>query len=192
MLNFYYPRARQTCVVASVITDERSVRNLRCGKVFIKMNRLICATFLLLMIWSNIFSDVAQSATYHAVRNKWLDTEGLYYLDAKQNYQDTWAFVITRDGQNIPPKENDPDAPIKPGFYVGSQRYRFKKYSVTRTAVFFETETINGRAFRFLGKVRRETVCEIENVPELRGRFVEINGSKQKQTQVRFGHAVVC
>ena len=135
---------------------------------------------------------MSQTATARTANNKWLDTEGLYYLAAKQNNQAIWAFVITRQGRAIPPKENDPDAPTKPGFYMGTQHYPFGKYSVTRTMVSFETVTREGRSFRFRGTVHRKTVCAIENVPELRGQLVESKGATQKQTNVRFGHAVVC
>jgi hypothetical protein len=153
---------------------------------------LFRTALFLLLIGGITFGGTAQSMFYHTAQNKWLDTEGLYYLDAKQNHQDIWAFVITLRGQGIPPKENDPDAPTKPGFYIGSQYYRFIKYSVTRKLVSFETVKIDGRSFRFRGTVRRVTVCEIENIPELRGQLVEINGSTNKQKNVRFGHAVVC
>ena len=154
---------------------------------------MLFRTALFLLLTGGItFNGSAQSIFYHTAQNKWLDTEGLYYLDAKQNYQDIWAFVITLNGRAIPPKENDPDAPTKPGFYIGTQHFRFIKYSVTRKMVSFETVKIKGRSFRFQGMVRRRTVCENENIPELRGQLVEINGSTKKQKNVRFGHAVVC
>ncbi len=156
------------------------------------MNKLLCASLLILLICGSTFRGIAQSTLHQKVQNKWLDTEGLYYLDAKQNHQDIWAFVITLHGQAIPPKENDPSAPTKPGFYIGTQYYRFIKYSVTRKLVSFETVKIDGRSFRFRGTVRRGAVCEIENIPELRGRLIEINDSSRKQKNVRFGHAVVC
>lgn len=148
--------------------------------------------FCLFLIYGITFGVTAQRPAANSTKDKWLDTEGLYYLNAKQNHRDIWAFVITRHGQTIPQKENDPDAPTKPGFYLGSQRYRFVNYSVTRTAVAFETVKINGRSFRFRGRVRRGEVCGIENVPELRGQLIEIKGATQHQTKVRFGHAVVC
>jgi hypothetical protein len=153
---------------------------------------LFRTALFLLLIGGITFGGMAQSTFYSTTQKNWLDTEGLYYLSAKQNNQDLWAFVITRHGETISPKENDPDAPTKPGFYIGAQHYRFIKYSVTRKLVSFETVKIAGRSFRFQGTVRHRTVCDIENIPELRGQLVEINGSTQKRNPVRFSHAVVC
>lgn len=153
------------------------------------MRILLCITLLLLLTGRNTDCVLAQS---YAVPQEWLDTEGLYYLDTKQNDQDTWAFVIARNGRTIPHKDNDPHAPTKPGFYIGTKHYPFVKYSVTRTKVSFATKTIDGRSFQFQGTVRRTTACNIENIPDLSGRLIETNGSSRTQKTVRFAHAVVC
>lgn len=154
---------------------------------------MLIRNFLLLwLIWGISFCAIAQPTRTTTIKTKWLDTEGLYYLDTKQNQNDVWALVITRNGRSIPPKENDPSAPTKLGFYIGNQHYQFRTYTVTRATVFFQTAIVAGRSFRFRGTVRRLTICGFKNIPELRGRLVEINGSTRKQKNVRFGHAVVC
>ena len=72
---------------------------------FSKLSMLFRTALFLLLIGGITFSGSAQSIFYHTAKNKWLDTEGLYYLDAKQNHQDIWAFVITLHGKQFPPKK---------------------------------------------------------------------------------------
>lgn len=149
---------------------------------------LLRTAMLLLLIYSSVNS---QSASRQVTQDKWLDTEGLYYLDKKQNQNTIWALVITRYGRSIPPKENDPEAPTKPGLYVSDQHYPFITYTVTRTQVSFQTNKIAGRSFRFRGTVHRVTTDDFKKLPELRGQLVELNDTTQKQKNVRFGRAVI-
>ncbi len=143
------------------------------------------------LICGTTIGVIGQSTPAHSAKNKWLDTEGLYYLDNKQNLNDLWALIITRYGRPVPAKENDPDAPTKPGLHILDQHFKFITYTVTKNQVSFETEKINGRSFRFHGRVHRVTDADFTNLPALYGQLVETNGSTLKIKKVRFGRAVI-
>ena len=124
-------------------------------------------------------------------QRRWLDTEGLYYLDAGPDSELEQAFVITRDGKVIPPKDNDPDAPTLPGLYVAGTRFRFTSYRVTSGAVSFRTVSVRGVAYWFVGRVGREDVESIKSVPYVVGTLLRTKRGKTNSRKARFVHAVI-
>jgi hypothetical protein len=123
--------------------------------------------------------------------HRWLDTEGLYYLDGGHNSVDETSLVITRDGEAIPPKANDPDAPTLPGFYVSGTRYRFTSHRVSMRSVVFRTVSVGGVSYRFTGSVGREDVESIKNVPYVIGTLTTTKHGKTVRQKRRFVHAVI-
>jgi hypothetical protein len=116
---------------------------------------------------------------------------GLYYGGWDKEGND-FAFVISPDGRPIPPKANDPDAPTKPGFYEGEQRFDFSTSRVSPRGFSFRTVAINGKAFSFKGQFGCEAVDVIPEVPYLEGELTEMrNGRVVRKKKIHFGHAVV-
>ena len=116
---------------------------------------------------------------------------GLYY-GSWDNKGSNLAFVVSPDGHPIPPKENDPDAPTKPGFYEGQQRFDFASSRFSPQSFSFRTIDIDGRTFSFSGRFGCEAVEEIPDVPYLEGELTELkNGRVVHKKKIHFGHAVV-
>jgi hypothetical protein len=117
--------------------------------------------------------------------------QGLYY-GSWDKQEDNLAFVISPDGQPIPPKANDPDAPTKPGFYEGQQRFDFVSSRFSSQGFSFRTIAIEGRTFSFNGRFGCEAVDVIPEVPYLKGELTEArNGRVVRRKKIHFGHAVV-
>jgi hypothetical protein len=116
---------------------------------------------------------------------------GLYY-GSWENHGSDLAFVISPNGQPIPPKANDPDAPTKPGFYEGEQRFSFASSQSSPQGFSFRTVDIEGRTFSFRGRFGCEAVDVIPEVPYLEGELTEMrNGRLVRKKKVHFGHAVI-
>jgi len=119
------------------------------------------------------------------------DLYGLYYGDWDKQGSDL-AIVISPDGQPIPPKENDPQAPTRPGFYVGEQHFEFASSNFSPQGFSFRTRSVNGRVFSFRGRFGREQVDVIPEVPYLAGVLAETqNRHIVRKKKIHFGHAVV-
>ena len=116
---------------------------------------------------------------------------GLYY-GSWDNKGSDLAFVISSDGQAIPPKANDPDAPTHPGFYVGEKHFEFAWSKFSSRELSFRTKTVDGTAFSFHGRFGCESVDVIPEVPYLEGELKESrNGRLVRKKKLHFGHAVV-
>jgi|SRR5580704_492926 hypothetical protein len=116
---------------------------------------------------------------------------GLYY-GSWDNQGSDLAFVISTNDQPIPPKANDPDAPTKPGFYKGEQRFNFASSQFTPQSFSFRTVGIDGRTFSFRGRFGCEAVDVIPEVPYLEGELTEMrNGHVVRKKKIHFGHAAI-
>ena len=116
---------------------------------------------------------------------------GLYY-GSWDNKGSDLAFVISSNGQAIPPKANDPDAPTHPGFYAGEKHFEFAGTKFSSRELSFRTKTVDGTVFSFHGRVGCESVDVIPEVPYLEGELKEIkNGRLVRKKKLHFGHAVV-
>lgn len=116
---------------------------------------------------------------------------GLYY-GSWDNHGSDLAFVISRDGQPIPPKVNDSDAPTRPGFYVGEQHFDFASSRFSTRGFVFRTKSVSGTAFSFSGRFGCEQVDVIPEVPYLEGELRETrNGRVVRKQRLHFVHAVV-
>ena len=93
---------------------------------------------------------------------------GLYY-GSWDNQENDLSLVISPDGRPIRPKVNDPDAPTKPGFYVGQQRFDFVSSRFSSRTFTFRTVAMDGRTFFFSGRFGCEAVDVIPEVPYLEG-----------------------
>ncbi|HKW56083.1 MAG TPA: hypothetical protein VJN42_01885 [Candidatus Acidoferrum sp.] len=120
------------------------------------------------------------------------DLYGLYYGTWSEQPADV-ATVISPDGKPIPPKENDPQAPTRPGFYVGEKRFEFVSSRVSNERFTFQTTSVDGVAFSFDGKFGRERVEGIDElVPYVEGELRETrDGTVVKKKTMHFAHAVV-
>jgi lysophospholipase L1-like esterase len=119
---------------------------------------------------------------------------GLYYPDPDFNEQGSGesGLVISEDGNPIPPKENDPDAPTLPGLHVNGRHFKFAWTRLTLQGFAFRTVTMEGCEYSFEGKFGREQADIIPDVPFLAGMLTEKRNSRVVQTKkVHFGHAVV-
>ena len=154
------------------------------------MKTLVCLLLYISQILAYHPSFVPKMAV-GTEEQKPLDTEGLYYSDLNPGGEETVALVITRKGNWIPHKLNDPEAPIRPGLYIGGRHYKFLTWNVNRKLVTFQTERIGGRSYKLRAVVHRVTYSDIPNVPELRGLLIETSGGISNQRAVRFGHAVI-
>src|SRR5262249_1125230 len=116
---------------------------------------------------------------------------GLYY-GSWDNKGSELAFVISPDGKPIPPKENDPSAPTKPGFYVEEKRYEFDSSTFSKKELSFRTEEGNGVAYSFVGQLGCEPVEDIPAVPYMEGELKELKkGAVVRKKKLHFAHAVV-
>ena len=120
------------------------------------------------------------------------DFYGLYYSVANIRENPKIALVLSPDGRPIPPKQNDPDAPTLPGFYVGVQRFPFSWSHVSTNGGTFRTVRLDGTEYSFRGVFGREQVDILSGVPYLEGTLTEKqNGRVVLKKKVHFGHAVV-
>jgi hypothetical protein len=124
--------------------------------------------------------------------------DGLYYLEVSEAAQ--WpdaSLVISHDGNAVPPKSNDPDAPTVPGFYTpwgpDERRYVLHGVVIQGTHVAFDTEPNDGKRFTFHGTVSEESDDELRlTYPVLTGELELFkNGKKIQVGRVRFLHAIV-
>jgi len=119
---------------------------------------------------------------------------GLYYPDPGFDERGSGesGLVISEDGNPIPPKENDPDAPTLPGLHVNGRHFKFAWSRLTLQGYVFRTVTVDGREYSFEGKFGREQADVIPDVPFLAGVLTEKRNSRVVQRKkVHFGHAVV-
>jgi hypothetical protein len=117
--------------------------------------------------------------------------QGLYY-GSWDKQEGNLAFVISPDGQPIPPKANDEDAPTKPGFYEGQRLFEFASSRFSSQGFTFRTIAIEGRTFSFNGRFGCEAVDVIPEVPYLEGELTEArNGRVVRRKKIHFGHAVI-
>ena len=119
---------------------------------------------------------------------------GLYYPDPGFDERGSGesGLVISEDGNPIPPKENDPDAPTLPGLHVNGRHFKFAWSRLTLQGFVFRTVTVDGREYSFEGKFGREQADVIPDVPFLAGVLTEKRNSRVVQRKkVHFGHAVV-
>lgn len=116
---------------------------------------------------------------------------GLYY-GSWDNQGDEFAFVISPDGHPIPQKANDPEAPTKPGFYVGEKHFEFAWSKFSPKGFSFRTKSINGQTFSFQGRFGCEQVDVIPEVPYLKGELKESRNDRVVRSgKLHFGHAVI-
>jgi hypothetical protein len=116
---------------------------------------------------------------------------GLYYGDWDNPGSDL-AIVISSNGLPIPPKANDPDAPTKPGFYIGQIDFEFESSEFSLHGFTFRTKKVNGTFFSFAGRFGREQDAEVGEVPYLEGELKEVrNDHVVRHKKVHFAHAVI-
>ena len=120
------------------------------------------------------------------------DLYGLYYLVSEETDSGETALVINPDGNAIPPKENDPDAPTLTGLHISQRHFQFAWARLSPEGFAFRTVSIQGSEYSFEGKFGREQVGGIPYVPYLVGVLTEKKNSQTVQNkEVKFGHAVV-
>jgi len=147
-------------------------------------NRLLMTVFVALLM-------PLASADQNARKQSFDDFYGLYYADW-ENQESNLALVISSNGQPIPPKANDEEAPTHPGFYVGVQHFQFASSRFSPQGFSFRTRSVDGRLFTFRGRFGREQVDIIPEVPYLVGVLKEVrNGRIVRKEKVHFGHAVI-
>ncbi len=140
--------------------------------------------FLLFLI--GLLTANGSSAT-RALRNVY----GLYHADWDSE-ESAASLVISPDDRPLPHKANDPDAPIKSGFYLRNQRYPFAWSKLSDNRFSFKTSKIGGIHFSFEGTFKPENVDNIPNVPHLEGILAETQRDGKTQTRkIRFAHDVV-
>jgi hypothetical protein len=116
---------------------------------------------------------------------------GLYYGSWNDQESDL-AFVISSNGQPIPPKANDPGAPTASGFYEGERHFKFASSQFSPQGFSFRTVGIDGKTFSFKGRFGCEEVDVIPEVPYLEGELTEMrNGRVVRRKKVHFVHAVI-
>jgi len=117
---------------------------------------------------------------------------GLYYAELGDQESGETAFVISPDGQPIPKKQNDPDAPTLPGLHVNGRHFKFAWSQLSLQGFAFRTVSVDGDEYSFQGKFGREKVDVIPDVPYLAGVLTEKRNSRLVQKKnVKFGHAVI-
>lgn len=151
--------------------------------------RILCAVAAVAVA---LIPQQAASSSQQGEEQTVRDFYGLYYVDWDNRPIGLVALVISPDGQPIPPKENDPDAPTQPGFHIGQQRFPFAWSRFSSQGFSFRTVRVGETKFSFRGRFRREQVASISGVPYLAGMLVEIrNGRIVKSKRVHFSHAAV-
>jgi hypothetical protein len=155
----------------------------------LKVINLRLALFALAVCMASAGSLSAGSAYQ---KRRWLDTEGLYYLDGGLDRGDDIVLVITLDHRPIPPKANDPSAPTLPGLHVMGERFRLRSFNLSRRRVTFHTVNVGGVSYSFSGLVGRKDVDIIKDVPFLRGTLIKrVRGRVVERRRARFVHAVI-
>jgi hypothetical protein len=125
------------------------------------------------------------------------DSEGLYYVQdaAERSAFIDSALVLSYDDKPIPPKENDPGAPTKPGFYLtGEKRFDFQKVEVIGKKVYFLTRSVGGVSYEFVGDFGSESLPpdfgSSMRIPIIAGTITTLkNGAPVNKDKVKFSHA---
>jgi hypothetical protein len=119
------------------------------------------------------------------------DLYDLYYAELPKKGA-LAALVISPNGEPIPRKQNDPDDPTRPGFYLDDQRFAVASSEITAHGFEFRTDSVAGIEFCFRGSFGREDVEDIPAVPYLAGVLVERRHRRivRKKTK-RFARAVI-
>jgi hypothetical protein len=143
----------------------------------------------LLLLIAPVFADQAQRLSSRYEKPAVYD--GLYYSKSSQ-----WALVLSYTDKPIPPKENDPGAPTKPGFYPSDKdRYDFQRVEVIGDKVYFKTRGVNGISYEFVGKTGSEIIPDFDPstpVPFIKGVITTLkNGKPVNKERIRFSHAVI-
>ena len=117
--------------------------------------------------------------------------DGLYYAKF-----DECALFLSYDNKSIPPKENDPHAPTKPGFYPSDkERYGFQRVEVIGDKVYFKTRSVRGISYEFVGKSGSEIIPDFDPstpIPFIEGTITTLkNGKPVNKEKIKFSHAVI-
>src|SRR5262245_11168913 len=76
------------------------------------------------------------------------ESEGLYYATGNEGAFYASALVISYKDKPVPPPENDPDAPTKPGLHLKDGKlYAFQKIEVIGKKVYFKTRSAGGASY---------------------------------------------
>lgn len=145
----------------------------------------LCLTLLI----APVFANQAQRPSSRYEKPAVYD--GLYYGKSGE-----WALVLSYNDKSIPPKENDPDAPTKPGFYPsGKERYGFQRVEVIGDKVYFKTLSVRGISYEFVGKTGSQIVPDFDPstpIPFIEGVITTLkNGKPVNKEEIKFSHAVI-
>lgn len=122
--------------------------------------------------------------------------DGLYEVVSDTGKFYGGSLVLSYNDKPIPPKENDPGAPTKPGFYPSyKEQYGFQKVEVIGEKVYFKTRSVRGISYEFVGNTGGEIIPDFDPstpIPFIEGTITTLkNGKPVNEEKIKFSHAVI-
>lgn len=121
--------------------------------------------------------------------------DGHYYEVSESNRYFGCDLVLSHNGKDIPPPDDNPEAPTKPGLHCDNVHYPFAKVHFSNGSFSFETKSVSKVSFRFDGVLEMKPDPDFDpQLPlrSLRGVLREFRDKRPiADTRVTFGEAIV-